>query len=412
MFATVPELLEEFRRGRMIVLVDDEDRENEGDLTIAAEFVTPEMVNFMAKHARGLICLSMTGEQCDRLRLPMMVGENTAKYGTAFTVSVDAATGITTGISAADRARTIQLAIADDAGPDHLVRPGHIFPLRAREGGTLVRAGQTEGAVDLARLAGLKPAGVICEIMNEDGTMARVPQLEEFCRRHNLKMGSVADIIKYRRRQERLVERVASARLPTRYGEFTMHLYKSLVDEYLHIAVCMGNFGPDAQGGRIVHEEPVMVRVHSECLTGDIFGSLRCDCGPQLDLALQKIASAGLGVVLYIRQEGRGIGLVNKLRAYALQDEGLDTVEANTRLGLPPDLREYGTGAQILNDLGVRKMRLLTNNPRKIIALDGYGLEVVERVPLQGPVGEENRAYLRTKRDKLGHLLNDDTEST
>jgi len=412
LFSPIPEILEEFRRGRMVVLVDDEDRENEGDIALAAEFVTPDAINFMAKHARGLICLSLTGEQCDRLKLPLMVRENTAKFGTAFTVSVDARNGISTGISAADRAKTIQDAIRDDARPEDLVRPGHIFPLRAREGGTLVRAGQTEGVADLARLAGLKHAGVICEVMSDDGTMARLPELEKFCEQHGLKLCSVAEIIKYRRRQERLVERVVSTRLPTEFGAFAVHLYRSLVDEYLHIAVCMGAFGSDAQGKKIVHDEPVLVRVHSECLTGDIFHSLRCDCGQQLHETLKRIAREGSGVLLYIRQEGRGIGLVNKLKAYALQDQGLDTVEANTQLGLPPDLREYGTGAQILGDLGVRKMRLMTNNPRKIIALDGYGLEIVERVAVQTPPGEDNRNYLRTKREKLGHLLTDETETT
>jgi 3,4-dihydroxy 2-butanone 4-phosphate synthase/GTP cyclohydrolase II len=408
-FAPIPEILEDLRAGRMIVLVDDENRENEGDLVMAAEMATPQAVNFMAHHARGLVCLAMAGPLCDRLRLPPMVQENSSRFGTAFTVSVDAARGVTTGISAADRARTILTAIDDRAAPDDLVRPGHIFPLRARDGGVLVRAGQTEGSVDLARLAGLKPAGVICEIMNDDGTMARLPQLVDFCRTHGLRMTTVADLIAWRRMKERLIERVAKVRLPTEFGAFRLHCYRSLVDEYLHLALCAGDVGEGK-----VQEEPVLVRVHSECLTGDIFHSKRCDCGPQLEGALRQIAAAGRGVLLYIRQEGRGIGLLNKLRSYELQEQGSDTVEANLRLGFPPDLREYGIGAQILLDVGVRKMRLLTNNPKKIVSIAGYGLEVVERLPIQMPATRENADYLKAKRDKLGHLLGriDEIEGT
>ena len=400
MFTPIPEVLDELRDGRMIVLVDDENRENEGDLVIAAQHVRPEAINFMARFGRGLICLAMSEEKCQSLGLELMASRNNSKYGTAFTVSIDAVQGVTSGISAQDRAHTIRSAIRDECRPGDLARPGHIFPLRAREGGVLVRAGQTEGSVDLARLAGLPPAGVICEVMNPDGTMARVPQLMEFCQEHSIKLASVADIIEYRRHREKLIEKAVEVNLPTRHGSFHLHCYRSLIDEYLHLALTCGEVGT----GRVV-KQPVLVRVHSECLTGDIFHSLRCDCGPQLDGALAQIAREGQGVLLYIRQEGRGIGLVNKLKSYALQEQGLDTVEANTRLGLPPDLREYGIGAQILFDLGVRKLRLLTNNPKKIKGITGYGLEVSEQIPIEIAPTEYNRTYLRTKRDKLGHVF-------
>ncbi len=400
MFTSIPEVLDELCAGRMIVLVDDENRENEGDLVIAAEHVTAEAINFMARFGRGLICLAMSAQRCRALGLELMAARNNSKYGTAFTVSIDAVQGVTSGISAQDRAQTIRTAIRDGCQPAELARPGHVFPLRAREGGVLVRAGQTEGSVDLARLAGLRPAGVICEVMNPDGTMARVPQLLKFCEEHGIKLASVADIIEFRRHQEKLIEKAVDVSLPTRHGAFHLHCYRSLIDEYLHLALTCGEVGT----GR-VFDEPVLVRVHSECLTGDIFHSLRCDCGAQLDGALAQIAREGQGVLLYIRQEGRGIGLVNKLKSYALQEQGLDTVEANTRLGLPPDLREYGIGAQILFDLGVRKLRLLTNNPKKIKGITGYGLEVSEQIPIEIAPTEYNRTYLRTKRDKLGHVF-------
>jgi 3,4-dihydroxy 2-butanone 4-phosphate synthase / GTP cyclohydrolase II len=386
------------RAGKMVILTDDEDRENEGDLCMAAEKVTPAAVNFMAKYGRGLICLSLTEEKVRQLRLPLMVddGSNSSSFGTAFTVSIEAREGVTTGISAKDRAHTILTAVRDECRPEDLARPGHVFPLRARRGGVLVRAGQTEGSVDLARLAGLRPAGVICEVMNDDGTMSRMPELEQLSREHDLPLVSVADLISYRMMKDALVRRGAEAPLPTAYGEFRAVAYENDVDRHHHVALVKGRW---REG------EAVLVRVHSKCLTGDVFGSERCDCGPQLQAALHQIERAGKGVLLYLDQEGRGIGLVNKLRAYNLQDEGFDTAEANVQLGFKPDLRDYGIGAQILRDLGVRKMRLLTNNPKKIIGLEGYGLEVVQRVAIEVPATLRNRAYLATKRDKLGHLL-------
>jgi 3,4-dihydroxy 2-butanone 4-phosphate synthase/GTP cyclohydrolase II len=397
-FATIPEAIDEIRAGRMVVVVDDEDRENEGDLTIAAEKVTPEIVNFMARHGRGLICLPMTGERLDALRIPLMVsdGENSARFGTAFCVPIEARQGTTTGISAADRARTVLTAIAPDTRPEDLARPGHMFPLRAVPGGVLQRAGQTEAAVDLARLAGLYPAGVICEVMADDGTMARVPQLEGFCRSHGLRMITIQDLIQHRMRNERLVRRIAEANLPTTYGAFKIHAYESLIDGRHDVALVMGEIRPG---------DDVLVRVHSQCLTGDIFGSSRCDCGEQLDLALRMIAQAGRGVLLYLGQEGRGIGLVHKILAYQLQDQGQDTVEANESLGFKADQRDYGIGAQILAELGLHRIRLLTNNPRKFVGLAGYGLEIVERIPVEVPASDHSRKYLRTKKEKLGHLL-------
>jgi 3,4-dihydroxy 2-butanone 4-phosphate synthase/GTP cyclohydrolase II len=396
-FATVEEILEELRAGRPIILVDDEDRENEGDLILAAEKVTPEAINFMATHARGLICVPMTAERLAELEIDMMVRHNTEKMQTAFTVSVDAKYGTTTGISAYDRARTVQVLIDPRTRPSDLERPGHIFPLQAVPGGVLRRAGHTEAAVDLARLAGLYPAGVICEIMRDDGHMARLPELQAFAAEHGLKIASIADLIQYRRRHEKLVRRVAGpVRLPTDFGDFTAYGYESLLDQQAYIAVVKGEpFG----------DEPVLVRAHSACMTGDVFHSQRCDCGRQLEQALRMIEAEGRGVVLYVQQEGRGIGLLNKMRAYELQDRGLDTVEANEALGFPADIRDYGVGAQVLTDLGVRRMRLMTNNPSKFIGLQGYGLEIVERVPLIVPANENNLYYLRTKREKLGHFL-------
>ena len=395
---SVEEAIRDIRAGKMIILVDDEDRENEGDLCMAAEKVTPDAINYMAKYGRGLICLSMTGEKIDSLDLPPMVDNNQSPLGTGFTVSIEARCGVTTGISAADRATTILTAVADGTKPRDLVRPGHVFPLRAKDGGVIVRAGQTEGSVDLARLAGLNPSGVICEIMDEDGTMARMPSLEKYSEEHGIGICTIADIIEYRMRTESFVRRAAETEIPTILaGDFKAVVYENDVDRLLHIAMVKGEIDP---------EKPVLVRVHSECLTGDIFGSMRCDCGPQLQQAMNMIESEGTGVLLYIRQEGRGIGLVNKIKAYALQDQGLDTVEANEKLGFKPDMRNYGIGAQILVDLGVRKMRLMTNNPKKMVGLEGYGLSVVDQVAIEVEPNEYNKCYLECKKLKMGHLLN------
>src|ERR687898_494277 len=395
-FARIEDAIEAFRAGEIIIVCDDEDRENEGDLTLAAEKVTPKAINFMAKHGRGLICMPMTGERLDELDIPLMVEKNSTRFETAFCVAIEAKRGTSTGISAADRSATIRAAIHPKTRPSDLARPGHIFPLRARDGGVLVRAGQTEAAVDLARIAGLTPAGVICEIMNDDGTMARVPALTKFARKHKLLMITIADLIRYRMRTEGLVTKVADAELPTEHGVFRIHGYESLIDRETHLALVCGDIGTG---------DDVLVRVHSKCLTGDVFHSARCDCGMQLEAALQQISRAGRGVLLYLNQEGRGIGLANKLRAYALQDQGLDTVEANERLGFKPDQRDYGIGAQILRAIGVRSMRLLTNNPRKFVGLQGYQLSVVDWIPLEIPPSEHTRRYLKVKKEKLGHHL-------
>jgi len=404
--STVEEAIRELQAGRMIILVDDANRENEGDLAMAAEKVSAADINFMAKNGRGLICLALTNEKADSLHLDPMTPVNTSTLQTAFTVSIEARRGVTTGISAADRATTIQTAIRDDCRPEDLVRPGHVFPLRARDGGVLFRAGQTEGIVDLTRLAGMKPAGVICEIMDEDGTMARMPELEEFAARHNLKIVSIAEIIKYRHRNEKLVEKVVTVKLPTQFGAFDMHLYKSETEKNIHVALTKGGIGTE-DAPKDLAERPVLVRVHSECLTGDIFHSMRCDCGDQLQKAMQLIDAEGIGALLYMRQEGRGIGLENKLLAYKLQEAGMDTVEANIHLGFPADLRDYGIGAQVLFDLGIRQLRLLTNNPRKIVALEGYNIRVIERVPIVADAHEHNIDYLRAKKNKMGHLMED-----
>ena len=392
----IEDAIEDIKVGRMIIIVDDEDRENEGDLTMAAEMVTPEAVNFMATYGRGLICVPMMGERLEELNLPLMVQQNTAPLSTAFTVSVDALDGTTTGISAHDRSITIKALVEDGTKPENLGRPGHIFPLRYVEGGVLKRTGQTEASIDICRISGLKEAAIICEIMADDGQMARMTDLEDFASNHDLKIISVADLITYRRRHERLIERVAEARVPTEYGEFRAVSYNSIVDDYEHVAFVKGDINP---------KDPVLVRVHSECLTGDVFGSTRCDCGDQVPLALEAIGKEGKGILLYMRQEGRGIGIHNKLKAYALQDEGYDTVDANTMLGFTPDPRQYGVGAQILEDLGVKKMRLLTNNPTKRVGLERFGLEVVNRVPIVAPYRDDNVGYMETKRTRMGHIF-------
>jgi 3,4-dihydroxy 2-butanone 4-phosphate synthase / GTP cyclohydrolase II len=401
--SSIEEVIQDIKAGKMVILVDDEDRENEGDLCMAAEAVTPEAINFMARYGRGLICLTLSPDLVDKLQLPMMVSDNQSPYGTGFTISIEARTGVSTGISAADRARTIQAAVAPDVKPYDIISPGHIFPLRARAGGVLVRLGQTEGSVDLSRLAGCRTAGVICEIMNDDGTMSRMPDLEKFAAEHDLKIATIADLVAYRLRKDLLVHRAAEARVPTEHaGEFKAVVYRNDVDNLEHVALVKGQIDP---------EKKVLVRVHSECLTGDVFGSARCDCGEQLYAAMRMIDQEGCGILLYMRQEGRGIGLINKLKAYTLQDEeGMDTVEANIHLGFKADLRDYGIGAQILRDLGVRKMSLLTNNPKKIIGLEGYGIEVVDRFPIEMAASDENKSYLQCKRDRMGHLIEVDDE--
>ena len=399
MVSSIQEAIEDIRNGKMIILVDDEDRENEGDLCMAAEFITPDAINFMAKYGRGLVCLSLSNEMADKLELPLMVREreNNSRFGTAFTISIEARRGVTTGISAADRATTIRTAVADETTAEDIVSPGHVFPIRARKGGVLVRTGQTEGSVDISRLAGLKSAGVICEIMKDDGTMARMPDLEVFAKNHQLKIATIADLINFRMKTECLVRRAASAIIPSRYGgDFRMIVYENDVDDAKHVALVKGDIGPD---------DNVLVRVHSECLTGDVFGSERCDCGDQLHTAMEMVEKEGKGVIVYMHQEGRGIGLVNKIKAYELQEKGRDTVEANLELGFKADLRDYGIGAQILADIGVKKMRLLTNNPKKIVGLEGYGIAVTSRVPIVIEPTENNIRYLRTKKKKMGHLL-------
>jgi 3,4-dihydroxy 2-butanone 4-phosphate synthase/GTP cyclohydrolase II len=405
MFNTITEVIEDLKQGKMVIVVDDESRENEGDLTIIAETITPDIINFMLSHARGIICLTITEEHSKQIGLTHMVTENTSSYQTPFTITIDAKEGITTGVSTKDRATTILKAISDDCVPSDLDRPGHVFPLMAKKGGVLARAGHTEGAVDLARLAGMHPSAVICELMNEDGTMSKLPELLKFAEKHELKMCTIADIIKYRHEQERLIEKRVSVNLPTKYGKFVLHLYRSFTDEYLHLALCLGDIGTMDNTSAPIQTVPVLIRVHDECLTGDIFGSLRCDCGEQLHSALSMIQKEGKGVLLYMRQEGRGIGLESKLHAYALQETGMDTVEANKELGFGADKRDYGIGAQILRDLGITKMKLLSNNPKKFAALAGYGLEITERVPIVITPQEDNEQYLRTKKEKLGHLL-------
>jgi 3,4-dihydroxy 2-butanone 4-phosphate synthase/GTP cyclohydrolase II len=408
-FSEIPEVLEELRLGKMIILVDAEDRENEGDLVCAAEKATPEIINFMAKYGRGLICMPLTREKCNSLGLYSQAVDNTARFGTAFTVSVDAAEGISTGISAADRAHTVKVAIDDNTRPADLARPGHIFPLQAREGGVLVRAGQTEGAVDLMRLASMKPAAVICEIMNEDGSMARVPELLKYCETHNLKITSIAKLIEYRFQRDSQIDRVENVKLPTDYGDFNLIAYESITSAEPHVALCKGTVGQlDEKGNPIEHEEPVLVRVHSECMTGDLFHSQRCDCGYQMITAMKMIEQAGQGALIYLRQEGRGIGLTNKLRAYKLQEQGLDTVDANIKLGFSADKRDYGIGAQICRDLGLKNIRILTNNPKKISRLEVYGIKIVEQIPLLAKPSEYNINYLRTKKYRLGHILDED----